>query len=144
MSLYYIKGIFEFLLRCVILRLLRFLILFYFSGTSKEQVMKSYENDLQESIASSQTIHKSVLQHFMNKEETKIEIGSSLASNPVLNVPVEEAEFLTVFNSLTRQRAEAISFLIEASKYETICVRDKDNVLLKHQVGPYFNRSVFC
>ena len=107
--------------------------------------MKSYEQDLQRAITSSQIIQKSVLQHFLDKnlefeKESKL---FDLALNPLVTLPTEgKAAYLTVFNSLTRQKEELISFLIETSKYETICVQDKDNALLKHQVSPYFNRSV--
>ena len=107
--------------------------------------MKSYEQDLQRAITSSQIIQKSVFHHFLDKNlefenESKI---FELALNPLVTLPTEgKAAYLTVFNSLTRQKEEFISFLIETSKYETICVHDKDNVLLKHQVSPYLNRSV--
>ena len=107
--------------------------------------MKSYEQDLQRAITSSQIIQKSIFQHFLDKnlefeKESKL---FDLALNPLVTLPTEgKAAYLTVFNSLTRQKEELISFLIETSKYETICLYDKDKVLLKHQVSPYFNRSV--
>jgi hypothetical protein len=108
--------------------------------------MKSYEKDLQESITSSQTVHKSIFQHSLDKQGTPQNDSAKfdLGLDPLVSLPAEgKAEYLTVFNSLTRQKDESISFLVETSKYQTICISDKNNYLLKHQVSPYFNRSVF-
>ena len=107
--------------------------------------MKTFEQDLQLAINSSQLIHKSVLHQILGKN-LNLKSDSTvfdLSLNPLVSLPSEgQVAYVTVFNSLTRTKDEIISFRIETSKNETICgIRDKDNVLVKHQVSPYFDRS---
>ena len=117
--------------------------------------MKRYEEYLWDSIILSQTVHKSVLLYVLSKSKTEI---PKTNFRPIQNiydpkkkdfnntlvpiVDVEKGELLAVFNSATRLKHEAISFLVKAKKRlkKKICVQDKKGVFHQLQFGPYYNR----
>ncbi len=119
--------------------------------------MKRYEEYLLESILQSQIVHKSVLLYVLAKSKKEIPKNNFrpiqniydpkikyLNSSLVPIVDVEKGELLAVFNSVTRLKREAITFLVKAKKRlkKKICVQDKKGVFHQLQFGPYYNRFV--